>query len=390
MHRYQIEERIGEGNFGSVLRASFIETGHLVAIKKISLCRLQDGMPNNSLREVKALQLLQNDHPNILKLYEVFPHGSAVALVTELLETDLADVIRSSKRALTESQAKAYLQMLLHALQHCHKHRVIHRDVKPGNCLISRDGQLKLADFGLARVFHDDGRPMTHEVATRWYRAPELLFGSRKYTNTVDMWAAGCVFAEMMLAMPLFPGEGDIDQINKIFQTLGTPDEMTWPGIWELPDWNKIQFPKSEGKGLRNILINSSAPAVHLLGTLLLYDPVRRATATGALADPYFITEPLPMQPDPAADLIEGRPGLLVLSQPKGKLKPWEYEEFIDAPFAWPVSPRDNRPDFFDEENDETPPSSAASSADEQAESVAQVIPITPSELSVMSPHDLQ
>ena len=80
------------------------------------------------------------------------------------------------------------------------------RDVKPGNCLISRDGQLKLADFGLARVFHDDGRPMTHEVATRWYRAPELLFGSRKYTNTVDMWAAGCVFAEMMLAMPLFPG----------------------------------------------------------------------------------------------------------------------------------------------------------------------------------------
>eukprot|EP00667_Euglena_gracilis_P017402 EG_transcript_18332 len=338
MHRYDVIKHIGEGNFGRVLKAVHVETKELVAIKLVSVQRLQDGLPNSVLREVKALQLLQQ-HPNVVTLYEVFPHGGNIAMVMDLMKTDLAEVIQSSKSALPEDTTKSYLVMLLRGIKHCHSNGVIHRDVKPGNCLIAGDGQLKLGDFGLARIFHNDDRPMTHEVATRWYRAPELLFGDRHYSPAVDMWAVGCVFAEMLLGMPLFPGDGDIGQMNKIFQLLGTPDETTWPDILRLPDWNKVRFTKTAGVPLEAVFCNSSDEALRLLRRILICDPSQRPTAAAALGDEYFVTEPLPFQPDLFADLMECRSPLLELAQPKALAKPWQYREFLEAPFVWPDSP---------------------------------------------------
>eukprot|EP00668_Euglena_longa_P046054 GGOE01061738.1.p2 GENE.GGOE01061738.1~~GGOE01061738.1.p2 ORF type:complete len:385 (+),score=87.51 GGOE01061738.1:39-1193(+) len=338
MHQYKVVKHIGEGNFGRVLQAIHVETKEAVAIKLVSVQRLQDGFPNNVLREVKALQLLQH-HPNVVKLYEVFPHGSNIAMVMGLMRTDLAVVIQSRKSVLPEGATKSYLLMLLRGIKHCHANGVIHRDIKPGNCLIGADGQLKLGDFGLARLFHNDGRPMTHEVATRWYRAPELLFGDRQYGPAVDMWAAGCVFAEMLLGMPLFPGDGDIGQMNKIFQLLGTPDEITWPNIQMLPDWNKVCFTKIEGLPLEEVFCNSSAAAVGLLRRILVCDPAQRLTASAALEEPYFLAEPLPMQPDLFAELMECKSPLVELVQPKALAKPWQYKDFLEAPFVWPVSP---------------------------------------------------
>eukprot|EP01004_Peranema_trichophorum_P004954 NODE_3840_length_1276_cov_49.248916_g3365_i0.p1 GENE.NODE_3840_length_1276_cov_49.248916_g3365_i0~~NODE_3840_length_1276_cov_49.248916_g3365_i0.p1 ORF type:complete len:401 (+),score=77.09 NODE_3840_length_1276_cov_49.248916_g3365_i0:36-1238(+) len=361
MHKYQVEEQIGEGNFGLVLRAQHVETGEMVAIKKISVPRIQDGIPNNALREVKALQLVQI-HPNVIKLHEVFAQGSSVALVTELMVTDLSEVLRNSCRALPEARAKSYMVMLLRGLQHIHSYRIIHRDIKPGNCLISSNGELKIGDFGLARVWHNDGRPMTHEVATRWYRAPELLFGSRHYTTSVDMWAAGCVFGEMLCGSPLFCGDGDIDQINRIFLRMGTPNETTWPKIRELPDWNKIQFAKVDPKPLHSLCPDRSTQSISLLSSLLVYDQDKRATALQCLSHTYFFTDPLPLQPNPLDN-----PALSRTTRPefwieKSKLKVWEVDEFLVAPFNWPYSPDPS--EHSSEQSSEAPGSPLSSNGD--------------------------
>merc|ERR1712066_378298 len=143
-----------------------------------------------------------------------------------------------------------FLYQLLRGVAYCHQHRVLHRDLKPQNLLINREGALKLADFGLARAFGTPVRSYTHEVVTLWYRAPDVLMGSRKYSTPVDIWSVGCIFAEMVNGRPIFPGSTDADQLQRIFKILGTPSERTWPAITELPDWKpdtvqSVHEPKS-------------------------------------------------------------------------------------------------------------------------------------------------
>ena len=131
---------------------------------------------------------------------------------------------------------------ILAGINFCHARRVLHRDLKPQNLLIDKSGALKLADFGLARAFGIPVRTYTHEVVTLWYRAPEILLGLKQYSTPVDMWSIGCIFAEMIMKRPLYPGDSEIDELFKIFRTLGTPDEETWPGVSKLPDY-KPTFP---------------------------------------------------------------------------------------------------------------------------------------------------
>ncbi|XP_046282963.1 cyclin-dependent kinase 20 isoform X8 [Marmota monax] len=188
MDQYCILGRIGEGAHGIVFKAKHVETGEIVALKKVALRRLEDGIPNQALREIKALQEIE-DNQYVVHLKAVFPHGAGFVLAFEFMLSDLAEVVRHAQRPLAPAQVKSYLQMLLKGVAFCHANNIVHRDLKPANLLISASGQLKIADFGLARVFSPDGsRLYTHQVATRWYRAPELLYGARQYDQGVDLW----------------------------------------------------------------------------------------------------------------------------------------------------------------------------------------------------------
>eukprot|EP01006_Ploeotia_vitrea_P060291 TRINITY_DN75635_c0_g1_i1.p1 TRINITY_DN75635_c0_g1~~TRINITY_DN75635_c0_g1_i1.p1 ORF type:complete len:378 (-),score=39.77 TRINITY_DN75635_c0_g1_i1:35-1168(-) len=348
MHRYAVEDRIGEGGFGTVTRARFIETGEMVAIKKITPQQrgCEGTIPNNTLREVKALQRLQLAHPNVIKLFDVFPHGGGIALVTELLETDLDAVLKDRKRPLSEAEVKGYLVQLLRGLMHIHNHNLMHRDIKPSNLLLSKTGLLKIGDFGLARVWLNDGRQLTHEVTTKWYRAPELLFGSRQYTPAIDLWAAGCSFGEMLSGMALFPGDGEIDQLGKIWSVLGTPGEDS--GMSGLPDWEKIKFPPSSGIGLHKLIPNASPGALSLLQKFLLVNPKHRITAEEALLDSYFTQEPLPFELRLSCPQPSSKNTTRKTKKKLGGGAPAGFKDFIEGPFEWNLSPPSTPPSHRD------------------------------------------
>eukprot|EP01137_Pigoraptor_chileana_P011306 Opistho-2@61952 len=293
MERYKILGRIGEGAHGVVFQAKHTETGEVVALKKVPLRRLEDGIPNTALREIKALQEI--DHDNVVRLREVFPQGNGFVLVFDYMLSDLCDAMQNPNKPLTEAQIKSYMLMLLRGVAYCHENNIMHRDLKPANLLISPTGHLKLADFGLARVFSSDGdRLYSHQVATRWYRAPELLYGARRYDAGVDMWAVGTIFGELLNNSPLFPGESDIDQLYCVLRVLGTPSERNWPGLSQLPDYNKITFQHMQPIPLEDIVPDAAPEALDLLKRLLVYSSADRISAREAMLHPYFFTDPLP------------------------------------------------------------------------------------------------
>eukprot|EP00118_Oscarella_pearsei_P010610 m.66115 g.66115 ORF g.66115 m.66115 type:complete len:214 (+) comp35364_c0_seq15:33-674(+) len=199
MENYRILGRIGEGAHGIVTKAKRIETGELVALKKVPLRRLEDGIPNTALREIKALQEIgENQH--IVKLLDVFPHGTGFVLVFEYMLSDLSEVIRNAERPLSEAQIKSYALMLLKGVAYCHQNSIMHRDLKPANLLISSSGHLKLADFGLARVFSNEGdRLYSHQVATRLL--PFCFFLSRYFDCSGGIERQNCCLEQgsMML-----------------------------------------------------------------------------------------------------------------------------------------------------------------------------------------------
>ncbi|XP_059805631.1 cyclin-dependent kinase 20 isoform X1 [Hypanus sabinus] len=287
MEQYSILGRIGEGAHGIVFKAKHVETGETVALKKVALRKLEDGIPNQALREIKAVQEIE-DNQYVVKLKDVFPHGTGFVLVFEYMLSDLSEVIRNSDRPLTESQVKGYTMMLLKGVAFCHQNSIMHRDLKPANLLISSTGHLKIADFGLARVFSNEGgRLYSHQVATRWYRAPELLYGARKYNEGVDIWAVGCIFGELLNNSPLFPGENDIEQLCCVLRVLGTPNEQIWPEITELPDYNKITFKENPPIPLEQIVPDTSPEALDLLKRFLVYPSKQRISAAEPITFPW-------------------------------------------------------------------------------------------------------
>lgn len=194
---------------------------------------------------------------------------SKLYLVFEFLDLDLKKYMdklpqEGESSMLQPELVKKFTLQLIQGVHYCHSHRIIHRDLKPQNLLIDQEGNLKLADFGLARAFGVPLRNYTHEIVTLWYRAPEVLLGSRHYSTGVDMWSVGCIFAEMALRKPLFPGDSEIDEIFKIFKTLGTPNEPVWPGVSQLPDY-KATFPQWRRKNLRTVVPTLDADGSELL-----------------------------------------------------------------------------------------------------------------------------
>ncbi|XP_064584956.1 cyclin-dependent kinase 3 [Zonotrichia leucophrys gambelii] len=284
---FQKVEKIGEGTYGVVYKARNKRTGQLVALKKIRLDEESEGVPSTAIREISLLKELK--HPNIVRLLDVIHSQKKLYMVFEYLNQDLKKYMDSCQAGeLPLSLVKNYLFQLLQGVSFCHSHRVIHRDLKPQNLLINEAGAIKLADFGLARAFGVPLRTYTHEVVTLWYRAPEILLGCRYYSTPVDIWSIGCIFAEMMTRKALFPGDSEIDQLFQIFRTLGTPTEVTWPGVTQLPDY-KGSFPRWPRKEMKDIVPNLDRDGRDLLTQLLLYDPSKRISAKAALSHQYFL-----------------------------------------------------------------------------------------------------
>lgn len=289
-------EKIGEGTYGVVYKAKDKLTGKLVALKKIRLETESEGVPSTAIREISLLKKL--NHPNIVQLFDVVDGDKHLYLVFEFLQQDLKKLLDFVKGGLDQALVKSYLFQLLNAISFCHLRCILHRDLKPQNLLIDREGHIKLADFGLARTFGIPVRTYTHEIITLWYRAPEILLGTKLYSNAVDVWSLGCIFAEMATRRALFPGDSEIDQLFRIFRTLGTPDESIWPGVSQLPDYTS-RFPRWESKCFEEVLPSFASDAKDLILKLLTYDPNQRITAKKGLNHPYFtgvtlVPPPLP------------------------------------------------------------------------------------------------
>lgn len=287
MEQYEKVEKIGEGTYGVVYKARDRATNETIALKKIRLEQEDEGVPSTAIREISLLKEMQ--HRNIVRLQDVVHSEKRLYLVFEYLDLDLKKFMDSSPEfAKDQRQIKMFLYQILCGIAYCHSHRVLHRDLKPQNLLIDRSSNaLKLADFGLARAFGIPVRTFTHEVVTLWYRAPEILLGSRHYSTPVDVWSVGCIFAEMINQRPLFPGDSEIDELFKIFRITGTPNEETWPGVTSLPDF-KSAFPKWPAKDLATQVPNLEPAGLDLLSSMLRLDPTRRITARGALEHEYF------------------------------------------------------------------------------------------------------
>ena len=259
----------------------------MVALKRIRLDSEADGVPSTAIREISLLKEL--DHLNIVKLLDIIHKDDKLFLVFEFLNQDLKKYMElyQCKSGLSLSLVKSYLFQMLQGIAYCHTHRILHRDLKPQNLLLSADGLIKLADFGLARAFGVPLRSFTHEVVTLWYRAPEILLGCKYYSTEVDIWSIAGIFSEMATHKVLFRGDSEIDQLFQIFRVLGTPDERTWPGVSQLPDY-KSTFPSWTRQKLAIYNPQLNEEGLDLLSKLLVYKPDERITAKAALSHAFF------------------------------------------------------------------------------------------------------
>ncbi|KAJ1649279.1 cyclin-dependent kinase 5, partial [Coemansia sp. RSA 1694] len=312
-------EKLGEGTYGIVYKAQNRETNEVVALKRIRLDNEEEGVPCTAIREISLLKELK--HPNIVGLFDVLHTEKKLTLVFEFMDSDLKKFADAYGGDLDPLTVKHLLYQLLCGIAYCHRNRVLHRDLKPQNLLINKRGDLKLGDFGLARAFGIPVRSYSHEVVTLWYRAPDVLMGSRQYDTSIDIWSIGCIFAEMSTGRPFFAGNSIDDQVLQIFKIMGTPidtlasapapllhhhqqqqplsglsgangghDEYArraWPGCTQLPEW-KPDAPIYSSVPLEPLLPKLSAKGIDLLRRLLEYAPEKRISAEQALLHPYF------------------------------------------------------------------------------------------------------
>lgn len=324
--KYFKGKKLGEGTYANVYFGYVrSDPSQLVAIKKIKIQKeYTEGMAPDAVREIKHLQELK--HPNIISLLSVFSSKDQnLNLVLEYLPLgDLEMLIRDDAGIRYGSaDIKAWMGMLTRAVWFCHDNFVLHRDIKPNNLLIAGDGEVKLADFGLARSFSDPYFAMTSNVITRWYRPPELLFGARHYSGAVDVWSVGCVFAELVLRTPFLAGETEMHQISLICKAIGTPTDENWPGVTKLPEYtvDKEVFPVRTRSSYMEMFPTIGTEGVDLLMKTLALDPKKRITARQMLEHEWWHREPRPTRKrdlprkqgseEKLADDLKKRPGLV-------------------------------------------------------------------------------
>ncbi|KAJ2724949.1 mitogen activated protein kinase [Coemansia sp. Benny D115] len=292
---YRIVREIGQGAYGLVCEAEHIETRQRVAIKKVSRVGEKEVLAKRSLREIKLMRHFSG-HENIISLLDIYvansPDFNEIYLIQDLMEADLQLIIRSGQ-PLTDPHFQYFLYQICRGLKYIHSAGVLHRDLKPGNLLVNANCSLRICDFGLARGLAEtpDGNIgfMTEYVATRWYRAPEIMLSFLSYTKAIDIWSVGCIFAELLGGRPLFKGRDYVDQLNQILNILGTPDDATLSRIGSeraqmyirsLPFMPKVPWAR--------IFPTATPLALSLLERLLDFDPSTRITVDEILAHDYL------------------------------------------------------------------------------------------------------
>ncbi|KOC10912.1 serine/threonine-protein [Aspergillus flavus AF70] len=291
---------IEEGSYGWVSRAKDITTGEIVALKKLKMDNSPDGFPVTGLREIQTL--LEARHPNIVLLREIVIGNKMddVFLVMDFLEHDLKTLLDDMREPFLPSEIKTLLSQVLSGLDFLHSQWIMHRDLKTSNLLMNNRGEIKIADFGMARYYGDPPPKLTQLVVTLWYRAPELLLGAEKYGTEIDMWSIGCIFGELLTKEPLLQGKNEVDQVSKIFALTGPPTPQTWPGFRSLPNAKSLRLPQTSApSGNPPLLPRSKFPfltnaGLQLLSSLLALNPSSRPTTQECLSHPYFREDPRP------------------------------------------------------------------------------------------------
>lgn len=293
--RYTVLEPVGQGAYGIVCAAQDEVTGEHIAIKKIENAFEHITFTKRTLRELRILRHLR--HENLIDVKSIFLPGSKcefedIYVVSELMETDLASILKSSQ-PLTDDHCQFFLYQILRGMKYVHSAQVIHRDLKPRNLLVNANCDLKICDFGLARVNFADKAfqtcPMTEYVCTRWYRAPEVLCSWTDYTNAIDIWSIGCIFAEMLGRKPLFPGHNTQHQLQLIISFLGTARTEE---LCKIPNDKCRKFieslPHVTGKPYEQVFREASPAALDFLRKTLQFDPDKRMVIAEALQRPYL------------------------------------------------------------------------------------------------------
>ncbi|KAL6992983.1 Cyclin-dependent kinase E-1 [Sarracenia purpurea var. burkii] len=336
LQQYDLIGKIGEGTYGLVFLAKIKSNrSKSIAIKKFKQPKDGDGVSPTAIREIMLLREI--NHENVVKLVNVHINhvDMSLYLAFDYAEHDLYEIIKHHRdkvnHAINPYTVKSLLWQLLNGLNYLHSNWIIHRDLKPSNILVMGEGEeqgvIKIADFGLARIYQAPLKPLSDNgvVVTIWYRAPELLLGAKHYTSAVDMWAVGCIFAELLTLKPLFQGQEvkaipnpfQLDQLDKIFKVLGHPTQEKWPTLGNLPHWQSdlqhIQGHKYDNPGLYSVVhLPPKGHAYDLLSKMLEYDPRKRITAAQAIEHEYFRSEPLPGR----NALVPSQPGEKIVLYP--------------------------------------------------------------------------